>query len=214
MSVAQFAPQERLDAVWDVTMGYVDLPEGAGEVHLLTGRWPAEVHFHVRRFSGSAVLQTASGLMDKDPPDMAEEWLNKRWADKEAELHRFEVSRDAASDEQAPLDDMNESTTRSNAEGSDTQNNNIETPDSSLGTGRWKRYGVSYQRGTSEQLLGGDASKLYDASEFPWMRWCFSGAPLYLGFCFFVVPYVVYVTVISGMSGPICPPNASLFCLL
>jgi lysocardiolipin and lysophospholipid acyltransferase len=83
----------RLSAIWDVTMGYVGLPEGAGEKELASGRWPAEVHFHVRRYSAEEVLPSTT----EAGQDAAAEWLKRRWAEKEEELEAFEAARDPGS---------------------------------------------------------------------------------------------------------------------
>ena len=81
----------KLSAVWDVTLGYVGLRQGAGEKDLLMGNWPSEVHFHVRRFAAEDVLRASVGGGDRE--EGAARWLKERWAEKEQELIAFEDSR-------------------------------------------------------------------------------------------------------------------------
>ncbi|XP_063933884.1 lysocardiolipin acyltransferase 1-like isoform X1 [Zophobas morio] len=68
-----------LDSIYDVTIGYpAGLPES--ELDLLRGRYPREVHVHVKRF-----------LMQELPSDeeSLENWCKSRWEIKENMLREF-----------------------------------------------------------------------------------------------------------------------------
>ncbi|XP_033104011.1 lysocardiolipin acyltransferase 1-like [Anneissia japonica] len=71
---------DMIDAVYDVNMGY---PEGIpinGEVDILNGRFPGEVHTKIRRYPISSLPTT-----DKD----IQEWCLQRWMEKEETLRKF-----------------------------------------------------------------------------------------------------------------------------
>lgn len=68
-----------VDAVWDVTLGFPDyVPET--EKSLLEGKFPQEVHFHVKRYD------------IKDAPSEEgefQEWCTKLWKEKDQLLEEF-----------------------------------------------------------------------------------------------------------------------------
>lgn len=69
----------KLDCVHDVTVAYpCSFPQN--ELQLLAGRFPHEIHFHVRRHPISTLPPDAAGLAA---------WCCDRWLDKEAMLRSF-----------------------------------------------------------------------------------------------------------------------------
>ncbi|XP_031566730.1 lysocardiolipin acyltransferase 1-like [Actinia tenebrosa] len=70
---------KRLDAVYDVTIGY-DEDYCYKEQDIITGNFPKEIHFHIQRYTTSELPSEYTSL---------EEWLVKRWAEKEERLKRF-----------------------------------------------------------------------------------------------------------------------------
>lgn len=69
----------RLDAVYDVTIGYPDtLPKT--EVDTYNGFYPKEVHFHIRSFDNQDIPEDEEGM---------KKWLGDRWREKEVQLRDF-----------------------------------------------------------------------------------------------------------------------------
>lgn len=69
-----------LDAVYDLTIAYPDyIPQS--EVDLIRGRFPREVHFHIRRISSADIPAHDDSTLRR--------WLEDRWSDKEEILKRF-----------------------------------------------------------------------------------------------------------------------------
>lgn len=69
-----------LDAVYDLTIAYPDyIPQS--EVDLIRGRFPREVHFHIRRISSADIPAHDDSTLRR--------WLEDRWSDKEAILKGF-----------------------------------------------------------------------------------------------------------------------------
>eukprot|EP00038_Savillea_parva_P002715 m.116897 g.116897 ORF g.116897 m.116897 type:complete len:394 (+) comp10932_c0_seq4:117-1298(+) len=66
--------------VWDVTVGYVGLPQGSGEKDFLRGLWPRLVHYRISRWPVEQMPANESGLTA---------WLKDRWAEKELLLDDF-----------------------------------------------------------------------------------------------------------------------------
>lgn len=68
-----------LDAVYDLTIAYPDyIPQS--ETDLIRGKFPDEVHFHIKRIS----------FADMPTQDLnLRKWLEKRWSEKEAILKQF-----------------------------------------------------------------------------------------------------------------------------
>lgn len=74
-----FFPGDNLDAVHDITVAYPkNIPQT--ERHLVSGHFPREIHFHVRRYPVSALPTSSSDL---------ESWCRERWAEKEVRLRDF-----------------------------------------------------------------------------------------------------------------------------
>ncbi|XP_078604244.1 lysocardiolipin acyltransferase 1-like isoform X2 [Branchiostoma floridae x Branchiostoma japonicum] len=71
--------EHNLDAIHDITVGYPD-GKTQTEADLLAGRFPEEVHFHVRRHPLNT-LPTTSGQL--------EQWCTTLWAQKELQLKDF-----------------------------------------------------------------------------------------------------------------------------
>ncbi|XP_050450033.1 lysocardiolipin acyltransferase 1-like isoform X2 [Cataglyphis hispanica] len=68
-----------LDAVYDLTIAYPDyIPQS--EIDLIRGKFPDEVHFHIRRISSADIPMHDLTLR---------KWLENRWSDKEELLKRF-----------------------------------------------------------------------------------------------------------------------------
>ncbi|XP_008056709.1 lysocardiolipin acyltransferase 1 [Carlito syrichta] len=68
-----------LDAVHDITVAYPhNVPQS--ERHLLQGDFPAEIHFHVRRYPVATLPASEEGLRL---------WCRQRWAEKEGRLRAF-----------------------------------------------------------------------------------------------------------------------------
>lgn len=68
-----------MDAVHDITVAYPkNIPQT--ERHLVSGHFPREIHFHVRRYPVSALPTSSSDL---------ESWCRERWAEKEVRLRDF-----------------------------------------------------------------------------------------------------------------------------
>lgn len=70
---------KRLDAVYDVTIGY-DQDYCYKEKDIIIGNFPKEIHFHINRYSISELPSDYTSL---------EEWLIKKWAEKEERLGKF-----------------------------------------------------------------------------------------------------------------------------
>ena len=68
-----------LKAVHNVTVGY---PRNVclGELDLLTGKFPKEIHFHLERHPVDSLPLDTKGL---------EDWCTEKWAEKEKQLERF-----------------------------------------------------------------------------------------------------------------------------
>ncbi|XP_076841771.1 lysocardiolipin acyltransferase 1 [Brachyhypopomus gauderio] len=77
---------DNLDAVHDITVAYPkNIPQT--ERHLLSGAFPREIHFHVRRFAADSL---------PTEPDLLQEWCRQRWAEKEQRLRTFYAARPPA----------------------------------------------------------------------------------------------------------------------
>jgi len=71
--VQQMRQHGGLHAVYDVTIAYPD-ETPVNEKDLLDGKFPNEVHFHIKRYGDSALPTTFIGL---------EKWLQELWRDKD-----------------------------------------------------------------------------------------------------------------------------------
>jgi lysocardiolipin and lysophospholipid acyltransferase len=69
-----------IDAVYDITLAYVDRGERPNEKSIITGHLPKEVHCHNKRYA-------ASDLPSSD--EELEAWLTARFNEKEAALEHF-----------------------------------------------------------------------------------------------------------------------------
>uniref|UniRef100_A0A8C5KQA3 Lysocardiolipin acyltransferase 1 n=2 Tax=Jaculus jaculus TaxID=51337 RepID=A0A8C5KQA3_JACJA len=70
---------KNLDAVHDITVAYpYNIPQT--EKHLLLGDFPAEIHFHIRRYSAAALPTSREDL---------QLWCRARWEEKEQRLRAF-----------------------------------------------------------------------------------------------------------------------------
>ncbi|XP_039605518.1 lysocardiolipin acyltransferase 1 isoform X1 [Polypterus senegalus] len=70
---------DNLDAIHDITVAYPqNIPQT--ERHLLTGHFPREIHFHVRRYP---VASLPGG------PEELQRWCQERWREKERRLQEF-----------------------------------------------------------------------------------------------------------------------------
>jgi len=71
--------RQNLDAIYDITIGYPDvIPQT--EKAIFSGKFPREVHFHLKRFDISEIPTQQKQL---------EEWCNQRWLEKETRLKNF-----------------------------------------------------------------------------------------------------------------------------
>lgn len=78
--VQHFQRANYLDAVYDLTIAYPDyIPQS--EIDLIMGRFPREVHFHIRRISSADIPAHDDSTLRR--------WLEDRWSDKEMILKRF-----------------------------------------------------------------------------------------------------------------------------
>lgn len=69
----------QLKAIYDLTIGYPKtLPQT--ELDMLRGKFPEEVHFHVKRYSASSIPYQESELKT---------WLSEIWREKEKKLQKF-----------------------------------------------------------------------------------------------------------------------------
>ncbi|XP_036398551.1 lysocardiolipin acyltransferase 1 [Megalops cyprinoides] len=70
---------DNLDAIHDITVAYPqNIPQT--ERHLMSGLFPREIHFHVRRYPVSTLPGSVSQL---------QAWCQERWAEKEERLRDF-----------------------------------------------------------------------------------------------------------------------------
>ncbi|XP_051880919.1 lysocardiolipin acyltransferase 1 isoform X2 [Pristis pectinata] len=77
--VNQLRKGSSVDAIHDVTVAYpYNIPQS--ERDLFTGKFPKEIHFHIRRYSAAQLPVTLEGL---------QEWCRLRWHEKERLLHNF-----------------------------------------------------------------------------------------------------------------------------
>ncbi len=77
--------QYKIDAVYDVTVGYPDILAKTEVDMLKNSKIPREIHYHVIKYD------TAS-LPEED--DDIEQWLRARWSEKEERLKSFYVHRE------------------------------------------------------------------------------------------------------------------------
>ncbi|KAI8482737.1 Lysocardiolipin acyltransferase 1 [Branchiostoma belcheri] len=77
--VEKLRKAKQLDSIHDITVGY---PAGVlqNEMDLFAGRFPKEVHFHIRRHPLRTLPNTTGQL---------ELWCTTRWAEKELQLKEF-----------------------------------------------------------------------------------------------------------------------------
>lgn len=69
-----------LDAVYDLTIAYPDyIPQS--EIDLIKGKFPREVHFHIKRISSADIPAYDDSTLRK--------WLEDKWSDKETILQEF-----------------------------------------------------------------------------------------------------------------------------
>ncbi|XP_018055897.1 PREDICTED: lysocardiolipin acyltransferase 1-like [Atta colombica] len=69
-----------LDAVYDLTIAYPDyIPQS--EIDLIKGKFPREVHFHIKRISSADIPAYDDSTLRK--------WLEDKWSDKEMILQGF-----------------------------------------------------------------------------------------------------------------------------
>lgn len=69
-----------LDAVYDLTIAYPDyIPQS--EIDLIRGKFPREVHFHIRRISSADIPAHDDSTLRR--------WLEDRWSEKEVILKGF-----------------------------------------------------------------------------------------------------------------------------
>ena len=71
--------QGKLDAVYDVTVGYSE-NYCFEELDVIKGKIPEEIHFHIQRFSVDELPYDSQGL---------DEWCCKQWSEKEERLKTF-----------------------------------------------------------------------------------------------------------------------------
>jgi len=77
-----------LEAVYDVTVGYPDVI-AQGELDLLKGNLPSQVHLLFERFEDADLPATADLDSDETELSALSDWLSVRWRAKEARLRRF-----------------------------------------------------------------------------------------------------------------------------
>ena len=71
--------ENMMDTIYDVTVGYPHIcPEG--ELDVLMGNMPEEVHFHIERIDASILPTSEDALQD---------WCRQRWRLKEQKLKKF-----------------------------------------------------------------------------------------------------------------------------
>ena len=76
--------KQKIDKVYDVTVGYPDIFAPTEKELVMEGRIPREIHYHIRSFD-------ASSLPDTD--DELDEWVGERWREKEERLRLFYAHR-------------------------------------------------------------------------------------------------------------------------
>ncbi len=69
--------------MYDVTIGYPDLIPQT-ELFLLAGKFPQQIHFHLRKYELASLPTTDDGLT---------EWCTKRWQEKEQLLREFQTQK-------------------------------------------------------------------------------------------------------------------------
>ncbi|XP_028396220.1 lysocardiolipin acyltransferase 1-like [Dendronephthya gigantea] len=77
--VEQLRSRHGIDAIYDVTVGYVG-NMCTSESDLAKGRFPQDVHFHIKRHPIGSIPESTEGL---------EKWCKERWAEKETTLEQF-----------------------------------------------------------------------------------------------------------------------------
>eukprot|EP00116_Pleurobrachia_bachei_P007947 sb/3468209/ len=71
----------KLDAIYDITMAYPKTLPHRGEMDLLTGRFPEEIHTNIKRYDAADV--------PRDNDIALEGWLREKWYEKEKLLKTF-----------------------------------------------------------------------------------------------------------------------------
>ena len=77
--------QYKIDAIYDMTVGYPD-QLAKTEADLISNcNMPREIHYHVSRYDAASIPETDKGV---------ETWLRERWMEKEERLRRFYIDRE------------------------------------------------------------------------------------------------------------------------
>ncbi|XP_071963372.1 lysocardiolipin acyltransferase 1-like [Antedon mediterranea] len=69
-----------VDAVYDISLGYPDGIPTKGEMDIVHGRFPGEVHFNIRRHPIASLPKTDEDIQN---------WCIQRWKEKEETLRKF-----------------------------------------------------------------------------------------------------------------------------
>lgn len=81
---------DHLTEVYDVTVAYPDILPSP-EINLIYGHIPHEVHYLVRRFNLSDLLDITNDnrKLDEETNDKLSKWLQNRWLEKENILKEY-----------------------------------------------------------------------------------------------------------------------------
>ena len=81
-----------IDAIYDLTLGYVDRGERPSEMSILRGKLPQKIHCHAKLYEAAEVPTSEEGLS---------KWLTDRFDEKEAALAQFYAQQKSAHLEKA-----------------------------------------------------------------------------------------------------------------
>uniref|UniRef100_A0A915DMI6 Phospholipid/glycerol acyltransferase domain-containing protein n=1 Tax=Ditylenchus dipsaci TaxID=166011 RepID=A0A915DMI6_9BILA len=96
----QMRNNDYIEYVYDVTIGYPDKIVSSEMELLREGRFPASIHFDVKKYSISEILAASSALSSiKNKDEISStidcsNWLNTLWRAKEEKLRQFYASKD------------------------------------------------------------------------------------------------------------------------
>ncbi len=76
--------KQKIDKVYDITVGYPDIFAPTEKELVMEGRIPREIHYHIRSFDASSLPNT---------DDELDEWVVERWREKEERLRLFYAHR-------------------------------------------------------------------------------------------------------------------------
>lgn len=123
----------KIDAVYDITVGYPDVLAKTEVDMFMNRKVPREIHYHIRKFDASSIPEDDEGIT---------EWLRERWNEKEQRLKSFYTHREfriMPFDEENSTNTSNGITSNGHANGH-TPNDNDHAPQTTSSAARPQEY--------------------------------------------------------------------------